>query len=92
MTCEITDARICHVCKLVTADDHCPLCGRQTRQHKDAKQPDPIQYCGDCGGEFTASEVVVKTWNDDPYEQTEDGMLITVCRWCQAKVIEETDE
>ena len=92
MVSAVTDARICHHCKLVTVDQSCDLCGRKTRVHREAKKPEPVQYCVDCGGEFTPSEVVVLTFRDDPYLQCEDGMLITICQPCGQKRREESDE
>jgi len=92
MTCEIKDARLCRKCDVVTADQHCDLCGKRTAPHPESGSPDSVQYCIDCGEEFTAAEVIVRTFKDDPYCQCEDGDLITVCRKCEAFRIEEVGD
>lgn len=92
MTCEIKDARICRKCSLVTVDQVCDLCGKRTAPHPDSASPDAAQYCVDCAGEFAASEIVVRTWKDDPYQQLDDGTLITVCLNCEAARKAEFDE
>jgi len=92
MTCEIKDARLCRKCSVVTAEKECDLCGKRTMPHPESASPDAAQYCLDCGEEFTAAEVIVRTFRDDPYCQCEDGELITVCRECeQFRIQEEGD-
>lgn len=89
MTCEIKDARLCRNCSVVTVDQQCDLCAKRTVPHPESASPDQVQYCCDCGGEFTADDVIVRTFKDDPYCQCEDGMLITVCRKCEVLRIKE---
>lgn len=84
--CEISEARLCRECSLVTTDPECPLCGVRTVRHPEGKRPRKVQYCCQCTDEFNLSDVVVRTWNDDPYDQVDDGMLITVCRTCEAEL------
>ena len=84
MCCELSEARICRdpECCIVTAAEACPLCGAWTKKHPELKSLRDREFCGECGEDFDPSELVVSTWEDDPYSQCEDGMLITVCRSC----------
>lgn len=83
MCCKIDDARLCEECMLVTVDKECDLCEAKTIRHPEADELDRQQYCVDCAGEITREEAIVRTWKDDPFEQCEDGMLITVCQGCE---------
>lgn len=83
MCCKIDNAKLCQECCLVTVDDECDLCEAATIRHPEADEIDRQQYCIDCAEEISRDQAIVRTWKDDPYEQCDDGMLITVCRRCE---------
>lgn len=76
--------RCCRLCSnLVTTDTACPLCGRPTKSHPEAKEK--FSYCQGCSyGPFPIETMRLVTWNEDPYVQTEDGDLYYLCLKCHA--------
>lgn len=81
-------ARIAWCCQnLVTTAAQCPLCSHATHEHKEAN--DPHGYCCECAKQWVAEELHLVTWEEDPYLQTEDGDLITLCPRCHAKKLRE---
>lgn len=41
-------------------------------------------YCVECAeGPFPVEQLAVITWEEDPYVQTEDGDLVTICEVCR---------
>jgi hypothetical protein len=75
-----TEAKLCDACKLVTAKEDCPLCGRGTREHPASEETEG--YCLYCSEPFQAVDLVVITWEHDPYFQMDDGDMATACREC----------
>lgn len=76
------NARICKECNNLTTFHHdCPLCGLATLPHPEAKIE--TGFCVECAEEFPAAELTVIPWEQDPYLQTDDGDLITICPVCQ---------
>lgn len=82
-----TDARLCGVCNVVTAKADCPLCGKRTRKHPQSVQMEG--YCLHCSEPFPAGELVVITWEHDPYMQMDDGDMATACRPCFVQADED---
>ena len=74
---------VCKDCNnLVTVAHKCPLCGKETARHPEAVEPEG--YCVECGeGPMAADTLHVRTWEEDPYMQTDDGDLATVCETCR---------
>ena len=87
---QIDQSRLCKDCQAVTGSKECPICGDRTVVHPERRQK--RSYCVDCGGEFPVSGLLVRAFEDDPYCQTGDGMLITVCRECDAVAQAEDDD
>lgn len=83
-----SQARICdgtyHTRPIVTVEAICPHCGAATSEHPEAQDED--HYCVECGGgPFSAAQCHVITDDEDPYMQTDDADLITVCSHCKKK-------
>lgn len=80
-----SQARVCRSCDhVVTIDDECPSCGESTKAHPEVDMH--AHYCVECGkGPFLADTMHVITWSEDPYMQTDEADLITVCPKCKKK-------
>lgn len=84
-------ARVCPSCSsLVTTAEKCPLCRQATLPHPDRNITE--DYCIACGeGPFPADKLHVKTWDEDPYSQTEDGDLATLCERCHKEEVADDE-
>lgn len=76
----------------MTEQPRCPLCDAKTVKHPELRRLRAIEYCCECVYGFDPAALVVSTWHDDPYEQMEDGDLVTICRACDKARAEEYAE
>ena len=86
--CKIKEARFCPSCEIVTERDVCPCCDTEATVPHPEVGTDDQHYCTDCANPFPDTEVRVKTWSYNPYDQCEGG-LVFVCRGCVAESAEQ---